>query len=126
VINGQRSSGGILLDGAENVDLFTATWDRPYLPTWFRIPQSSRTTSKHNMGALPWSGQRAHEERDILIPWDGMGYNRVSAYTANTFDNDRTAFQKAAMSVISSGTDSADQSLKTSCFSTRARSLHCS
>jgi len=88
----QRSSGSeILLDGAENVDLFTATVGQAISPDVvqeYRIITNNfeaqyGRASGGVVNVLTKSGTSAFHGS----AWE---YNRISAYTSNTFDNDRT------------------------------------
>jgi outer membrane receptor protein involved in Fe transport len=96
VINGQRSSGSeILLDGAENVDLFTATVGQAVSPDVvqeYRIVTNNfeaqyGRASGGVVNVLTKSGTSAFHG----TAWE---YNRISAYTANTFDNDSNSVPK--------------------------------
>ncbi len=96
VINGQRSSGSeILLDGAENVDLFTATVGQAVSPDVvqeYRIVTNNfeaqyGRASGGVVNVLTKSGTSAFHGT-------GWEYNRISAYTANTFDNDSNGVPK--------------------------------
>jgi outer membrane receptor protein involved in Fe transport len=90
VINGQRSSGSeILLDGAENVDLFTATVGQAISPD---VVQEYRIVTNNFEAQY---GRASGGVVNVLTKggtsvfhgsaWE---FNRTSAYTANTFDND--------------------------------------
>jgi outer membrane receptor protein involved in Fe transport len=96
VINGQRSSGSeILLDGAENVDLFTATVGQAISPD---VVQEYRIVTNNFEAQY---GRASGGVVNVLTKsgtsvfhgsaWE---YNRTSAYTANTFDNDSNAVPK--------------------------------
>ncbi len=96
VINGQRSSGSeILLDGAENVDLFTATVGQAISPDVvqeYRIITNNfeaqyGRASGGVVNVLTKSGTSAFHGS----AWE---YNRISAYTSNTFDNDSNGVPK--------------------------------
>ena len=98
VINGQRSSGSeILLDGAENVDLFTATVGQAISPDVvqeYRIVTNNfeaqyGRASGGVVNVLTKSGTSSYHG----TAWE---YNRVSAYTANTFDNDSNGTPKGS------------------------------
>ncbi len=98
VINGQRSSGSeILLDGAENVDLFTATVGQAISPDVvqeYRIVTNNfeaqyGRASGGVVNVLTKSGTSAFHG----TAWE---YNRTSAYTANTFDNDSNSVPKGS------------------------------
>src|SRR6267154_335418 len=98
VINGQRSSGSeILLDGAENVDLFTATVGQAVSPDVvqeYRIITNNfeaqyGRASGGVVNVLTKSGTSAYHG----TAWE---YNRISAYTANTFDNDSNGNPKGS------------------------------
>jgi hypothetical protein len=98
VINGQRSSGSeILLDGAENVDLFTATVGQAVSPDVvqeYRIVTNNfeaqyGRASGGVVNVLTKSGTSAFHG----TAWE---YNRISAYTANTFDNDSNSVPKGS------------------------------
>src|SRR6266446_1625693 len=98
VINGQRSSGAeILLDGAENVDLFTATVGQAISPDVvqeYRIVTNNfeaqyGRASGGVVNVLTKSGTSSYHG----TAWE---YNRVSAYTANTFDNDSNGIPKGS------------------------------
>jgi len=90
VINGQRSSGSeILLDGAENVDLFTAQVGQTVSPD---VVQEYRIVTNNFEAQY---GRASGGVVNVITKggtnnfhgtaWE---YNRLSAYTANTFDND--------------------------------------
>jgi outer membrane receptor protein involved in Fe transport len=96
VINGQRSSGSeILLDGAENVDLFTATVGQNVSPD---VVQEYRIVTNNFEAQY---GRASGGVVNVLTKggtdnfhgsaWE---YNRLSAYTANTFDNDSNSVPK--------------------------------
>jgi outer membrane receptor protein involved in Fe transport len=96
VINGQRSSGSeILLDGAENVDLFTATVGQAISPDMvqeYRIVTNNfeaqyGRASGGVVNVVTKSGTSGFHGS----AWE---YNRTSAYTANTFDNDSNGVPK--------------------------------
>lgn len=96
VINGQRSSGSeILLDGAENVDLFTATVGQSVSPDVveeYRIVTNNfeaqyGRASGGVVNVLTKAGTNSFHGS----AWE---YNRLSAYTANTFDNDSNGVPK--------------------------------
>src|SRR5260221_630301 len=96
--NGQRSSGSeILLDGAENVDLFTATVGQAVSPDVvqeYRIITNNfeaqyGRASGGVVNVLTKSGTSAYHG----TAWE---YNRISAYTANTFDNDSNGIPKGS------------------------------
>ncbi len=96
VINGQRSSGSeILLDGAENVDLFTATVGQAVSPD---VVQEYRIITNNFEAQY---GRASGGVVNVLTKSGTSGYhgtaweyNRISAYTANTFDNDSNATPK--------------------------------
>jgi outer membrane receptor protein involved in Fe transport len=96
VINGQRSSGSeILLDGAENVDLFTATVGQAISPD---VVQEYRIVTNNFEAQY---GRASGGVVNVLTKsgtsvfhgsaWE---FNRTSAYTANTFDNDSNSVPK--------------------------------
>ena len=96
VINGQRSSGSeILLDGAENVDLFTATVGQSVSPD---VVEEYRIVTNNFEAQY---GRASGGVVNVLTKggtnnfhgsaWE---YNRLSAYTANTFDNDSNGVPK--------------------------------
>jgi outer membrane receptor protein involved in Fe transport len=96
VINGQRSSGSeILLDGAENVDLFTATVGQnvsPDVVAEYRIVTNNfeaqyGRASGGVVNVITKSGTNSFHG-------SAYEYNRLSAYTANTFDNDSNGVPK--------------------------------
>jgi outer membrane receptor protein involved in Fe transport len=96
VINGQRSSGSeILLDGAENVDLFTATVGQAVSPDVvqeYRIVTNNfeaqyGRASGGVVNVITKSGTNSFHGS----AWE---FNRTSAYTANTFDNDSNGVPK--------------------------------
>jgi outer membrane receptor protein involved in Fe transport len=96
VINGQRSSGSeILLDGAENVDLFTATVGQTVSPD---VVQEYRIVTNNfeaqygrASGGVVNVLTKAGTNNLHGTAWE---YNRLSAYTANTFDNDSNGVPK--------------------------------
>ena len=96
VINGQRSSGSeILLDGAENVDLFTATVGQNVSPD---VVQEYRIVTNNfeaqygrASGGVVNVLTKAGTDNFHATAWE---YNRLSAYTANTFDNDSNGVPK--------------------------------
>lgn len=96
VINGQRSSGSeILLDGAENVDLFTATVGQSVSPD---VVQEYRIVTNNFEAQY---GRASGGVVNVLtkggtnsLHGTAWEYNRLSAYTANTFDNDSTGAAK--------------------------------
>ena len=96
VINGQRSSGSeILLDGAENVDLFTATVGQNVSPD---VVQEYRIVTNNfeaqygrASGGVVNVLTKAGTDNFHGTAWE---YNRLSAYTANTFDNDSNSVPK--------------------------------
>jgi len=96
VINGQRSSGSeILLDGAENVDLFTATVGQSVSPD---VVQEYRIVTNNfeaqygrASGGVVNVLTKAGTDNFHGTAWE---YNRLSAYTANTFDNDSNSVPK--------------------------------
>src|SRR6267143_1039264 len=96
VINGQRSSGSeILLDGAENVDLFTATVGQAISPD---VVQEYRIVTNN------FEAQYGRASGGVVNVITKSGTNnfhgsawefdRTSAYTANTFDNDSNGVPK--------------------------------
>jgi outer membrane receptor protein involved in Fe transport len=96
VINGQRSSGSeILLDGAENVDLFTATVGQAISPD---VVQEYRIVTNNFEAQY---GRASGGVVNVLtksgtsvLHGSAWEYNRTSAYTANTFDNDSNGVPK--------------------------------
>lgn len=96
VINGQRSSGSeILLDGAENVDLFTATVGQNVSPD---VVQEYRIVTNNfeaqygrASGGVVNVLTKAGTDNFHGTTWE---YNRLSAFTANTFDNDSNSVPK--------------------------------
>jgi outer membrane receptor protein involved in Fe transport len=90
VINGQRSAGSeILLDGAENVDLFTATVGQSVSPD---VVQEYRIVTNNFEAQY---GRASGGVVNVLtkggtnsLHGTAWEYNRLSAFTANTFDND--------------------------------------
>jgi outer membrane receptor protein involved in Fe transport len=96
VINGQRSSGSeILLDGAENVDLFTATVGQNVSPD---VVQEYRIVTNNfeaqygrASGGVVNVLTKAGTDNFHGTAWE---YNRLSAYTSNTFDNDANGVPK--------------------------------
>src|SRR6267143_2072381 len=96
VINGQRSSGSeILLDGAENVDLFTATVGQNVSPD---VVQEYRIVTNNfeaqygrASGGVVNVVTKAGTDNFHGSAWE---FNRTSAYTANTFDNDSNGVPK--------------------------------
>src|SRR5467141_1261605 len=96
VINGQRSSGSeILLDGAENVDLFTATVGQAISPD---VVQEYRIVTNNfeaqygrASGGVVNVITRSGTNNFHGSAWE---YNRISAYTSNTFDNDSNGVPK--------------------------------
>jgi outer membrane receptor protein involved in Fe transport len=96
VINGQRSSGSeILLDGAENVDLFTATVGQAVSPD---VVQEYRIVTNNFEAQY---GRASGGVVNVLTKSGTSGFhgtawefNRLSAYTANTFDNDANGAAK--------------------------------
>jgi outer membrane receptor protein involved in Fe transport len=97
IINGQRSSGSeILLDGAENVDLFTATVGQAVSPD---VVQEYRIVTNNFEAQY---GRASGGVVNVLtkggtnsLHGTAWEYNRLSAYTANTFDNDSNAVAKS-------------------------------
>lgn len=96
VINGQRSSGSeILLDGAENVDLFTAQVGQSVSP---EVVEEYRIVTNN------FEAQYGRASGGVVnvITKGGTNsfhgsayeYNRLSAYTSNTFDNDSNGVPK--------------------------------
>jgi len=101
----------ILLDGAENVDLFTATVGQAVSPDVVQEYRIITNNFEAQYGrASGGSSERAHKERDVRLHGTAWEYNRISAYTANTFDNDSNGNPKGSFTRNHSGMDSVDQS----------------
>jgi len=89
-INGQRSSGTeILLDGVENIDLFNATYAQQ-IPVdavqEFRVITNNFDVQYGRAaGGVVNLTTRAGTNNIHGSAWE---FNRLSAYTANTYDND--------------------------------------
>jgi outer membrane receptor protein involved in Fe transport len=89
-INGQRSSGAeILLDGAENVDLFTATVGQVVSPDSVQeyriVTNNFEAQYGRASGGVVNVVTKSGSNNFHGSTWE---YNRLSAYTANTYDND--------------------------------------
>jgi len=117
----------ILLDGAENVDLFTATVGQAISPDVvqeYRIVTNNfeaqyGRASGGVVNVLTKSGTSSYHG----TAWE---YNRVSAYTANTFDNDSNGIPKGSYVRNQFGYGFGGPILKTSCFSTEHGVYTCS
>jgi outer membrane receptor protein involved in Fe transport len=89
VINGQRSTGAeILLDGAENIDLFTAQFGQAVSPDMVQeyrvITNNFEAQYGRASGGVVNVITKGGTNNFHGTAWE---YNRLSAYTANTFDN---------------------------------------
>jgi outer membrane receptor protein involved in Fe transport len=96
VINGQRSTGTeILLDGAENVDLFTATVGQTVSPDSVQeyriVTNNFEAQYGRASGGVVNVTTKSGTNNLHGTAWE---YNRLSAYTSNTFDNDANAIPK--------------------------------
>jgi hypothetical protein len=95
-LNGQRSSGTeILLDGAENIDWFNASYAQP-LPIEavreFRVITSNFDAQYGRASGGVVSVTTKSGTNDLHgTAWE---FNRVSALTANTFNNDQQGIPK--------------------------------
>ena len=139
-INGQRESGTeILLDGVENVSIFsqalakTFPWMRP------RNSASSPVTIRQSMAAPPGGVINVTTKAGTnSFHGSGWEFNRLSAYTANTYGNDAAKCgisrgrrdraicptRKANIPATNSDTQPAAPSRRTSSLSLRARNGH--
>ena len=123
-INGARSSDtDILLDGGENVDLFTATVGQSVpLDTVqeFSVLTNNFTAEYGRAGG----GVVNVATKSGTNNFHGSLYefNRLSALAANTYNNDANGIASRDLPATSSGTRSAVRLLRTSCSSSAARS----
>jgi len=123
-INGQRSSGTeVLLDGVENSNIFDTT-------IGLLVPQDA--VQEYRVITNNFDAQYGRASGGVVnvatrsggntFHGDAWEFNRLSAYTANTFDNNAAGVPRGHYTRNSSATMSGDRSRKISCFSIRARS----
>ncbi len=115
-INGQRETGTeILLDGVENVGVFSDTAGQPVPADSIRefsiITNNFGPEYGRASGGIVNVGSKSGTN-DIHA--DAFEYNRLSAYTANTFETSRMMSRKARTCVTNLDTMRAPRSLRTS------------